>query len=101
MKFNLFKQLYTEALEEAGLENYIERGWQDWMDDYSPNMVADLLTRIHTLANNPLKDTRDVSRAEFARTYDVPIRTLESWDADERQAPRYVKMLIDFAQFNQ
>lgn len=103
MKFSLFKLLYTEALEEKDLEYYIaERGWQEWMDDYEAQDIADILTRIYTLANNPLKDTRNISRAEFSRRYSIPIRTLEAWDSDkiDRDPVGYIKLLIDFAQFN-
>ena len=102
MKFDLFKQLYNEALEIASLELYVaERGWQEWMEEYEPQEIADILTKIYTLANNPLKDTRSVSRAEFARQYNIPVRTLQDWDLGNRTPPIYVKMLIDFAQFNQ
>ena len=103
MKFDLFKQLYSEALEENLTQELFlaERGWQEWMEDYEPQEVADILTRIYTLANNPLKDTRSVSRAEFARQYNIPVRTLQDWDLGNRTPPIYVKMLIDFAQFNQ
>lgn len=45
------------------------------------------------------KDTREVSRAEFSRRYSIPVRTLEGWDAEERTAPAYVKLLLDYAQF--
>lgn len=101
MKFSLFKELYSEALENITLEYFIaERGWQDWMDEYEADEVAEVLTHIYQLANNPLKDTRQVSRAEFSRRYNIPIRTLQDWDLGNRNAPEYVKMLIDFAQFN-
>lgn len=100
MKFSLFKELYSEALEDTTLEFFIaERGWQDWMEEYQPDEVATLLNRIYQLANNPLKDTREVSRAEFSRRYSIPVRTLEGWDAEERTAPTYVKLLLDYAQF--
>lgn len=100
MKFSLFKELYSEALEDTTLEYFIaERGWQDWMEEYEPDEVADLLSRIYRLANNPLKDTRQVSRAEFSRRYGIPVRTLQDWDLGNRSAPEYVKLLIDFAQF--
>lgn len=100
MKFELFKELYNEALEIASLELYIaERGWQDWMENYSPDEVVDLLSRIYYLANNPLKDTRGVSRTEFSRQYGIPNRTLQDWDYGNRNSPEYVKLLVDFAQF--
>lgn len=101
MKFELFKELYSEALEDdTTLEYFIaERGWQDWMEEYDTDQVANLLSRIYYLANNPLKDTREVSRAEFSRQYAIPIRTLENWDTEKRAAPAYVKLLLDYAQF--
>lgn len=100
MKFSLFKELYSEALEDTTLEFFIaERGWQDWMEDYTPDEVTELLSCIYRLANNPLKDTRQVSRAEFGRQYGIPVRTLQDWDLGNRSAPEYVKLLIDFAQF--
>ncbi|QGX01537.1 helix-turn-helix domain-containing protein [Streptococcus ruminicola] len=100
MKFELFKQLYSEALEGKNLELYVsERGWQEWMDDYSQEKIKDILNTIHTLANNNLKNTRRVSRAEFSRRYHIPIRTLEDWENEKRTPPIYVKMLIDYVQF--
>lgn len=102
MKFDLFKQLYSEALEEGQEFDYYiaDRGYQDWMDDYDPQEVADILSRIYELANNPLKDTRNMARAEFSREYSIPIRTLEDWDLGKRTPPVYIKLLLDFAQFN-
>ena len=100
MKFSLFKELYSEALEDTTLEFFIaERGWQDWMECYTPDEVAELLSHIYRLANSPLKDTREVSRAEFSRRYGIPVRTLQDWALGNRSAPEYVKLLIDFAQF--
>ena len=86
--------------DDTTLEYFIaERGWQDWMEGYTPDEVAELLGRIYHLANNPLKDTREVSRAEFSRQYAIPVRTLQDWDLEVSGSPKYVKLLIDFAQF--
>ena len=100
MKFELFKELYLEAAESENLEYYIaERGWQDWMNEYSVDETAEVLEDIYNLATNDLKDTRDVSRAGFSRQYDIPVCTLEDWDNNKRTPPKYVKMLLDYAQF--
>lgn len=100
MKFELFKKLYSKALEDTTLKYFIaECGCQDWMQDYTPDEVVELLSRIYRLANNPLKDTRQVSRAEFSRQYGIPNRTLQDWDYGNRNPPEYVKLLVDFAQF--
>lgn len=36
-----------------------------------------------------------ISRAEFGRRYNIPIRTLEEWDAGRRIPPTYVIELLE------
>lgn len=46
-----------------------------------------------------LKNTRDklcMNRSEFSRYMDIPLRTLEEWEAGRRQAPDYVLRLIAY-----
>lgn len=46
---------------------------------------------------NLLKSTREklsMNRTEFSRYMDIPLRTLEEWEAGRRQAPDYVLRLI-------
>lgn len=38
-----------------------------------------------------------VSRAEFSRRYNIPLRTLEAWDAGQRIPPEYVITLLERA----
>ncbi|HFI0428370.1 TPA: helix-turn-helix domain-containing protein [Streptococcus suis] len=100
MQFELFNKLYSEALESPSLELYIaERGWQDWMDQHNAKDVADILSAIYSLASSTLAESREGSRAEFARRFDIPVRTLEDWDSGKRVPPIYVKKLIDYALF--
>jgi len=41
-----------------------------------------------------IRNLLGISRAEFSRRYEIPIRTLENWEAGVRQAPEWtVKML--------
>lgn len=100
MNFELFKQLYSEALEYESLEMYTEeRGWQDWMNDYEPR---DILTRIYNLANSSIKENREefnLSRAALSRLTTIPNRTLQDWELDQRTPPSYVKLFIDYALF--
>ena len=101
MTFNLFKKLYDEALKRVTLDAYIaEQSKQGWTEGYDPQEAADVLTKIYKLANAPLKESRQGSRAKFSRQYGIPARTLQNWDLGERVPAPYVKMLIDFAQFN-
>lgn len=38
-----------------------------------------------------------VSRAEFSRRYNIPIRTLEDWDWGKKTPPKYVMELLERA----
>ena len=37
-----------------------------------------------------------MNRTEFSRYMDIPLRTLEEWEAGRRQAPEYVLRLIAY-----
>ena len=45
-----------------------------------------------------IRDLLGISRAEFARRYRLPIRTLENWEADgdnHREPPEWVTYLLE------
>lgn len=103
MTYKLFLSLYSEALDYADVDMFIgERGWQDWMDDYPTEELATLMQEIYFLTNSDLKTIREkygYSRAAFSRLFNIPIRSLEDWDASRRKMPDYVKALICYALF--
>ena len=44
-----------------------------------------------------IKEAREVaglSRAEMSRLFEIPVRTLENWDAGKSSPPPYVEKLI-------
>lgn len=44
-----------------------------------------------------IKEAREhagLSRAEMSRLFEIPLRTLEEWDAGRRTPPSYVEKLI-------
>lgn len=98
MKYELFVKLYGEALEYVDVDMYIaERGWQEWMNDFENH--GEILNSVYSLANMTIKEMREsngYSRAAFSRAYNIPIRTLENWDADVNKMPNYVKMMIAY-----
>lgn len=103
MKYELFATLYQEALEYTDLDMFVaERGWQEWMDNFDNDKLGDILTTIYTLANMSIKEMREskkLSRAQFSRIYNIPIRTLENWDGGTRKMTSYDKMLIAYTFF--
>ena len=100
MKYELFNKLYIEALEQSDIEYYIaERGWKDWMESYDAQEIADILSTIHKLANSTLAESREVPRAEFARRFGIPLRTLEDWDKNQHLPRDYVIKFIKYIIF--
>lgn len=41
-----------------------------------------------------MREALGESRAEFARRYNIPVRTLENWEAGKNQCPAYVRELL-------
>ena len=39
-----------------------------------------------------IREMLDMNRTEFSRYMDIPLRTLEEWEAGRRQMPEYVKV---------
>lgn len=44
-----------------------------------------------------LREFSKVSRAEFSRRYNIPLRTLEDWESGKRTPPEYVTLLLERA----
>lgn len=42
-----------------------------------------------------MRELLGISRAEFSRRYDIPIRTLENWESGTRTPPDYVINLLE------
>lgn len=43
-----------------------------------------------------IREMLDMNRTEFSRYMDIPLRTLEEWEAGRRQMPEYVLRLIAY-----
>lgn len=104
MKYKTFITLYGEAKEYTDVDMYIaERGWQEWMDDFCKSddaeVISDWLFAIYDLANKNWTERRKemgISRAEMSRTYAIPIRTLEDWEAEKNKPTIYTEALISY-----
>ena len=44
-----------------------------------------------------MRERLNVSRAEFSRRYNIPIRTLENWESGKSKCPDYVRQLLERA----
>lgn len=55
------------------------------------------LWRIMKMTIKEMRKHLNVSRAEFSRRYNIPIRTLEDWESEKRTPPEYVISLLERA----
>ena len=113
MKFKLFAKLFDEAREYSDVDMYVaERGWEEWMDEYSTTdssdmtsdvtEIASILTRIYELAHMDLGQLRTetkLSANAFSRLYGIPTRTMQSWEYKKRRTPDYALRFISYAIF--
>lgn len=44
-----------------------------------------------------MREYLNVSRAEFSRRYNIPVRTLENWESGKSKCPDYVIQLLERA----
>ena len=74
---------YLQACTDAGLET-----------------EKDILKRIYAIANLSLRERREkllgISRAEMHRRYQIPLRTLEDWEAGKYKPADYVESLLAY-----
>lgn len=108
MTYSLFASLLSEAKEAKNLDTYVsERGWQEWMDDYSDNSdasaVTDVLNRIYEIGDMSIKELVD----EFAtinkdtiKSGVIPMRTLQGWKYGEREPAPYMGVMMAYIVFN-
>ena len=53
-----------------------------------------LVTQIERLKN--IRQELGMNRTQFSNYVDIPLRTLEEWEAGRRQMPDYVLRLLDY-----
>lgn len=47
------------------------------------------------MTTKEIRDLLGISRAEFARRYEIPIRTIENWDSGQSKPPEWVLKLLE------
>ena len=111
MKYELFSRLYRDCKLYSkptgkNKELYIhERGYQDWMDGYSPESIINTLESIWSLYWIDMSDIRKglgLTQYEMSQRYYTSKRTVESWEASgkgKRNITDSQKMLIAYSIF--
>lgn len=108
MTYSLFASLLSEAKEAKDLDTYVsERGWQEWMDDYSDNSdasaVTDVLNRIYEIGDMSIKELVDEFAAinkDTIKSGVIPMRTLQGWKYGEREPAPYLVVMMAYIVFN-
>lgn len=104
MKYNLFATLFNEAREYENFDMFLgERGWQEWMNDYSEESIVPIMRKIFTLGKKRIadiiKDYKNMCKDSFLGECGIPYRTLQNWALGTREPAPYVISLIAYAIF--
>lgn len=99
-----FCRLVMDVSEFDDMEAYIADVGGSVSHNVTDEHLISLLSNCWAYAHNrsaaTVRQLSGLSRAEFAREYRVPIRTLENWEsqsASARTAPPYVLDLLAYA----
>lgn len=104
MDFELFSELYNQALQYEDCDMYItERGWQDWMNSYSDGndvtVIFIILSSIFDIAHMDIRKMRaalGLTFKTFSELYSVPSRTVQDWEYGKNKTPEYVKKFVGY-----
>ncbi len=104
MTYEDFRCMATDASEFDSLGDYIAEVGGSVPSSVSDADLIRVLTDCYTYGNDRTAETirklTGLSRAAFAREYNLPLRTLENWEghgASARIAPGYVLDLLAYA----
>ena len=59
--------------------------------------MEDDLKQKENMSTMEMRERLNVSRAEFSRKYNIPVRTLENWESGKSKCPDYVRQLLERA----
>lgn len=59
--------------------------------------MEDDLKQKENMSTMEMREHLKISRAEFSRRYNIPLRTLENWESGKSKCPDYVRQLLERA----
>ena len=81
------KTTYTRIFPSAvGFMSYKTKG-----------SMEDDLKQKENMSTMEMREHLKISRAEFSRRYNIPVRTLENWESGKSKCPDYVRQLLERA----
>lgn len=95
VSYNIFSQAFRLA---RGCET--ESEYVQICTNAGLEVEKDILKKIYAIANLSLRERREkllgISRAEMHRRYQIPLRTLEDWEAGKYKPTDYVESLLAY-----
>ena len=95
VNYNIFSQAFRFARGCETESEYIQTCVRAGLE-----AEEDILKRIYVIANLSLRGRREkilgISRAEMHRRYQIPLRTLEDWEAGKYKPADYVESLLAY-----
>lgn len=95
VSYSIFSQAFRLARGSEAESEYIQA-----CTDAGLEAEKDVLKRIYTIAKMSWRERREkilgISRAEMHRRYQIPLRTLEDWEAGKYKPADYIEILLSY-----
>ena len=95
VSYNIFSQAFRLARGSEAESEYIQACTNAGLE-----AEKDILKRIYAIAKMSWREWREkilgISRAEMHRRYQIPLRTLEDWEAGKYRPADYVEVLLAY-----
>lgn len=93
---------YFKASEKAGLEPQTKEEAKQWfksyldIDTYNTLFGGAELQEHGKYRMKKIREMTGYTQEEFAHAYEIPVRTVKSWELGDRIPPKYVLNLLEF-----
>ena len=95
VSYNIFSQAFRLARGSEAESEYIQACTNAGLE-----AEKDILKRIYAIAKMSWREWREkilgISRAEMHRRYQIPLRTLEDWEAGKYKPADYIEVLLAY-----
>lgn len=84
---------FAPCTDEEFLTEYCKRHAEKFGEEFT--IDGGEIVKIEEPRSAQIRGILGISRAEFGRRYNIPIRTLEDWDAGKKNPPEYVMAMLE------
>lgn len=99
MNYERYLTLVGEAMKCSTEESWIGEFGYPTETNLTTEQLISTLKIIYKVAKGSFKELQELSKinqSQFAKKFNIPLRTLQDWIAERRLLPSYVKQFIGY-----